>query len=63
MLSNLFNRAVYDIMYENIVELGSQQMTIWCLRVAYSIPESTNTNSVCVILIACPLQNCYTKEL
>jgi len=43
-------------MFKNIVELGSQQMPIWCLRVACSIPQSTNTLTVCVIFTACPLQ-------
>jgi len=31
-------------------------MTIWCMRIACWIPESTNTYSQCVILIAFPLQ-------
>jgi hypothetical protein len=36
VFSNFFfeNRAVYEIMWENIVELGRPQMTIWRMRVA-----------------------------
>jgi hypothetical protein len=38
------NRAVYKIMWENIVELGRTQMTIWCMRTACWIPKSANTH-------------------
>ena len=42
MFSNFFpeNRAVYEIMSENMVELGRPQMTIWRLRVAYWISKA-----------------------
>jgi hypothetical protein len=45
VLSNLFfeNRAVYEIMWENIVEPGRSQMTIWRMRIACWIPKSANT--------------------
>jgi hypothetical protein len=43
------NRAVYEIMWENIVETGRPQMTIWCMRVACWIPKATNTQSEYVI--------------
>jgi len=43
-------------MWENIVEQGSPKVTIWPMRIACCIPKATNTHSVCVILIAFPLQ-------
>ena len=39
-----FNFAVYEIMWENSVELGRPQMTIWCMRIAFWIPKGTNTH-------------------
>jgi hypothetical protein len=50
------NRAVYEIMWKNIVERGRSQMTIWRIRIACWIPETTNTRSEYVILIVVPLQ-------
>jgi hypothetical protein len=50
------NRAVYEIMWRNIVDLGRPQMTIWRMRIACWIPKATNTHSQYVILIAFPLQ-------
>jgi len=49
------NRAVYEIMWQNIVEWGSPQMAIWRLRIARWITEA-NTHSQSVILTAVPLQ-------
>ena len=46
------NRAVYEIMWKNIAELGRPQLTIWRKRVACWIPKATNTHSEYVILIA-----------
>jgi len=43
------NRAVYEIMGENIVELGGSQMTIWRMSIAYWISKTTNTHSEYVI--------------
>ena len=37
------NRAVYEIMWENIVQRGRPQMTIWRTRVACWVPKSTKT--------------------
>ena len=58
MFSNFFfeNRAIYEIMWKNIVEPGRPQMTIWRMRVAYWVPKATNTYSYHLILIAFPLQ-------
>ena len=50
------NRAVYEIMWENIVEHDRPQMTIWRMRIAFWIPKATKTNSECVITNAFPLQ-------
>jgi hypothetical protein len=50
------NRAVYDIMWKNIVERGRPQMTIWRMRTACWIPKATNTHSEYVIRIAFPQQ-------
>ena len=50
------NRAVYEITWENIVERGRRQMTVWRMRVAYFIPKATNTHAGYVTLIALPLQ-------
>ena len=50
------NRAVYEITWENIVERGRPQMTVWLMRVAYFIPKATNIHTGYVTLIAFPLQ-------
>jgi hypothetical protein len=50
------NRAVYEIMWKNIVEPGRLQMTIWRMRIACWITKATNTRPEYVILIALPLQ-------
>ena len=59
VFSNFFffeNRAVYEMMWKNIVEPDRPQMTIRPLRVACWIPKATNTHSGYVIRIASPLQ-------
>jgi len=50
------NRAVYEIMWENIVERGKRQMTIWRMRIACWVPKGTDTHSDYIILIAFPQQ-------
>ena len=50
------NRAVYEIMWKNIVERGRPQMAIWRMHVACWISKATDTHSEYVILIAFPLQ-------
>jgi hypothetical protein len=50
------NRAVYEIMWKNTVQLDSPQMTIWRMRFACWIPKATDTHSEYVIIIAFPLQ-------
>jgi hypothetical protein len=57
MFSNFFfeNRAVYEIMWKNIVEWGRLQMTIWRICIACWIPKATNTHLEYVIPIDFPL--------
>ena len=50
-----FNRAIYEIMWKNIVEPDRPQMTIWFMHVACWITKATNTQSEYMILIAFPL--------
>jgi hypothetical protein len=50
------NRAVYEIMWKNIVEPGRRQMTIWRMRIACWISKATNTHAQYVIPIVFPLQ-------
>ena len=38
------NRAVYETMWENTVERGRTQMTIWRMRIVCWIPKATNTH-------------------
>ena len=58
MFSNFFfdNRAVYEIMWENNVERGRPQMTIWRMRIICWIPKATDTHSENLILTDFPLQ-------
>jgi len=37
------NRAVYEIMRKNIVELKRPQMTIWRMRIACWVTKATDT--------------------
>ena len=37
------NRAVYEIIWKNTVELSRLQITIWSMRIACWIPKATNT--------------------
>ena len=50
------NHTVYDVMQENVLELGSPPMTVRRMRIACWIPRVTNTHSEYVILIAVILQ-------
>jgi len=45
------NRADYEIMWKNTVELERPQMKIWRIRTACRIPMATNTHSEYVILL------------
>jgi hypothetical protein len=52
----LENRAVYDIMWRNVVEPGRPQMTIWRMYISRQIHKARNTNSEYVMLTAFRLQ-------
>ena len=39
------NRAVYEVLWKIIVELGRPQMTVWRMHIADWIPKATNTRS------------------
>jgi hypothetical protein len=39
------SHAVYEKMWENIVERGRLQVIIWRMRIACWIPKATNTHS------------------
>ena len=58
MFNNLFfeRRAVFEIMWKNVVEWGKPQMIKWTMRISCWIPTATNAHTSCVILIALPLQ-------
>ena len=53
MFHNFFaeNRAVYEIMWKNVVESERPQMTIWRMRISRKVPKATHTHthSDCVI--------------
>ena len=56
------NRAVYEIMWENIVEPDRPQMTIQRMRIAHWIPKATNTHSEFVTRIEFPLQQWFHER-
>jgi hypothetical protein len=49
-------RAIYEIIWKNIVQSDRPQMAIWLMRIACWIPKATNTHSQYVIPIVLPLQ-------
>jgi hypothetical protein len=50
------NLSLYEVIWENTVDLVGQQMTLWRMCIACWVPKATNTLSEHVILIAFPLQ-------
>jgi hypothetical protein len=50
------NRAVYVIIWKNMVQPDRPQLTIWGMRFAWWITKATNTHSGYIILTAFPLQ-------
>jgi hypothetical protein len=61
-ITSVENRAVYEIMWKNVVERGRPHMTLWRMRIASWILKATNTHSGCVLLIAFPLQQCQQER-
>ena len=47
-VSNIFfeDLADYEEMWQNIIERGRSQITVWRMRVECSIPKATNTLNV-----------------
>ena len=50
------NRAVYELMWKNMVQPERPQMKKWRLRIACWIPKATHARSDYAIRIAFPLQ-------
>jgi hypothetical protein len=52
MFNNIFfeNRAIYEIMWKNIVQTDRPQIT-WRMRISRWTPKATNTGSQYLILI------------
>jgi hypothetical protein len=50
------NRAVYEIMWKNVIQPSRPQMTIGRMRIACWIPKASNTHSCFVILVIFSLQ-------
>jgi hypothetical protein len=50
------NRAIYDIMWKNMVQPNGPQMTIACMLCACWIAKAIDTRSEYVILVAFPRQ-------
>jgi hypothetical protein len=50
------NRAIYVIMWKNIVEPNRPQVKVWRTRMACWITMAIHTHSECVIQFALPLQ-------
>jgi hypothetical protein len=55
------NRAIFEIMQKNVVELDRPQMKVSRMRMSRCVPVATNTDSQYVILFASPLQICYAN--
>ena len=64
MLTTFFfeNRAVYKIMWKNIVERSRPQTTIWRMRIACWITEARNTGLEYTIISALPLHQWLHKH-
>ena len=45
------NRAVYEVMWKNMVEPDRSHMHIWRMRIAHFLAKATNTGSKYVILL------------
>jgi len=47
ILCSFFYRAVYEVMYKNIVQPGRSQMTTWRKRIACWVTKATDTLGIC----------------
>jgi hypothetical protein len=57
------NRAVCEIMWNDVVQPDRPQMAVRRMRIACRIPKATNTHSQYVLLIAFPLQQWLHEAL
>jgi hypothetical protein len=57
------NRAVYEIMWDNIVVHDRPQVTIWRMRFACSVAKATDADLELVILIAFALQKWFHERV
>jgi len=57
------SRAIWEIMWKNIVRRDRQQMTIWRMRIACWVPKATDTHSEYVILVGCSTATVVTRTL
>jgi hypothetical protein len=57
------NCTVQGIMWKNIVERDTLQMTIWRMRFACRIPKAINTHSQYVVLIATTTKVARTRHI
>jgi len=49
-LAVFFYCTIYEMMWKIIVGPGRQQMTVWCMCIAYWVTKATNTHSEYAIL-------------
>jgi len=57
------NRAVYGVMWKNIVQPDRRQMTIWRMRISCWILKATDTHSQYVKHINFPLQKWLNEPI
>ena len=48
-----YNRAVYEIILNSIVEMGRPQLTLRCMRISCRIPKATHTDSAVLQTARC----------
>jgi len=58
------NRAIYEIMWKNIVQPGRPQITVWRMRIACWIPVTADTfrifNTYCVSTATMIARSCLS---
>jgi hypothetical protein len=56
------NRAIYEIMWKNMIQPDRAHMTVRCMRFAFWITKATDTNSVHVKLTGVHRQKCIVES-
>ena len=54
--------AVYEVIWENIIEPGRPQMTIWCMRIACWVRKTTETHTEYLYSLLFALQECLHER-